>query len=417
MKQYVYAVLSLWMTVAALKAGSAQAQTANVQVGPRPYYLVEQMAPSKLKQRLAACAETRPAPSDFSISHRGAPLQFPEHSLEGYRAAARMGAGILECDVTFTADGELVCRHAQCDLHATTDILQRPELRSKCHVAPQLAADGTLTNPGEVNCSATDLTLTEFEGLCAKMEGANPTASTTTEYVNATPSYRTDLYSSCATLMTHAESIALFSSLGAKFTPELKSVARDREGQPLLSNGGFGASGLDQATYASKLVAEYQAADIAPGNVFLQSFDLNDVLYWVANFPEFAEQAVYLIGRPNMAELPKLRGRGVRILGVPIALLLSVDADGKLVASNYARLARASGLDLIAWTAERSGRMREEVKARGDFYYGALLDAIDGDGAVMEIIHALAVEVGVLGIFSDWPGTVTYYASCMQGDH
>jgi len=87
------------------------------------------------------------------------------------------------------------------------------------------------------------------------------------------------------------------------------------------------------------------------------------------------------------------------------------------VASNYARLARASGLDLIAWTAERSGRMREEVKARGDFYYGALLDAIDGDGAVMEIIHALAVEVGVLGIFSDWPGTVTYYASCMQGDH
>ena len=144
MKQYVYAVLSLWMTVAALKAGSAQAQTANVQVGPRPYYLVEQMAPSKLKQRLAACAETRPAPSDFSIAHRGAPLQFPEHSLEGYRAAARMGAGILECDVTFTADGELVCRHAQCDLHATTDILQRPELRSKCHVAPQLAADLSL---------------------------------------------------------------------------------------------------------------------------------------------------------------------------------------------------------------------------------------------------------------------------------
>jgi glycerophosphoryl diester phosphodiesterase len=37
-----------------------------------------------------------------------------------------MGAGILECDVTFTRDRELVCRHAQCDLHTTTNILDTP---------------------------------------------------------------------------------------------------------------------------------------------------------------------------------------------------------------------------------------------------------------------------------------------------
>jgi glycerophosphoryl diester phosphodiesterase len=34
-----------------------------------------------------------------------------------------MGAGILECDVTFTKDQKLVCRHAQNDLHTTTNIL------------------------------------------------------------------------------------------------------------------------------------------------------------------------------------------------------------------------------------------------------------------------------------------------------
>jgi len=34
-------------------------------------------------------------------------MQFPEHSNVAYRAGARMGAGIVECDVTFTADGEL----------------------------------------------------------------------------------------------------------------------------------------------------------------------------------------------------------------------------------------------------------------------------------------------------------------------
>jgi glycerophosphoryl diester phosphodiesterase len=37
-----------------------------------------------------------------------------------------MGAGILECDVTFTKDKQLVCRHAQNDLHTTTNILVTP---------------------------------------------------------------------------------------------------------------------------------------------------------------------------------------------------------------------------------------------------------------------------------------------------
>jgi glycerophosphoryl diester phosphodiesterase len=50
---------------------------------------------------------------DFSIGHRGASLHFPEHTKEGYVAAADMGAGIIECDVTFTKDQELVCRHSQ----------------------------------------------------------------------------------------------------------------------------------------------------------------------------------------------------------------------------------------------------------------------------------------------------------------
>ena len=70
--------------------------------------------------------------SDFSIGHRGAPLQFPEHTKESYEAAARMGAGILECDVTFTKDRQLVCRHSQCDLHTTTNILAIPALAAKC---------------------------------------------------------------------------------------------------------------------------------------------------------------------------------------------------------------------------------------------------------------------------------------------
>ena len=96
-----------------------------VQLGPRPFYLVDQMDRSRLKRALKSCAE-RPlfSRTDFSIGHRGGgTLQFPEHTKESHEAGARMGAGILECDVTFTSDRAHVCRHDQCDLHTTTNIL------------------------------------------------------------------------------------------------------------------------------------------------------------------------------------------------------------------------------------------------------------------------------------------------------
>ena len=74
-----------------------------------------------LKEALQQCSAGPFFQTDFSIGHRGAALQFPEHTEQSYRAAARAGAGILECDVAVTQDGELVCRHDQCDLHSTTD--------------------------------------------------------------------------------------------------------------------------------------------------------------------------------------------------------------------------------------------------------------------------------------------------------
>ena len=107
-------------------------KSAGAQLGPRPFFLVNDMTDSPLKQRLLACTEgDKYKRTQFSIGHRGAALQFPEHTKESYEAAARMGAGIVECDVTFTKDKELVCRHAQNDLHTTTNILATP-LAAKC---------------------------------------------------------------------------------------------------------------------------------------------------------------------------------------------------------------------------------------------------------------------------------------------
>ena len=36
------------------------------------------------------------------------------------------------------------------------------------------------------------------------------------------------------------------------------------------------------------------------------------------------------------------------------------------------------------------------------------------DHAQNELLDVLAKDVRVLGIFSDWPGTVTYYDNCMS---
>lgn len=35
------------------------------------------------------------------------------------------------------------------------------------------------------------------------------------------------------------------------------------------------------------------------------------------------------------------------------------------------------------------------------------------DGDIITTIHVLAQDVGVLGIFSDWPATTMFYANCL----
>src|SRR6185312_5435961 len=64
----------------------------SVQVGPRPYYLVQGMDPGRLKDKLLSCQDGPFHRTDFSIGHRGAALEFPEHTKEAYQAGARMGA-------------------------------------------------------------------------------------------------------------------------------------------------------------------------------------------------------------------------------------------------------------------------------------------------------------------------------------
>ena len=146
-----------------------ESDLAGAQLGPRPLYLVNSMDKGELKEQLKSCAGGAFEPTNFSIGHRGAPLQFPEHTKESYIAAASMGAGIVECDVTFTKDRELVCRHSQCDLHQTTNILTVPELAKKCTTpftpAKVDITTGEVLEPASAQCCTSDITVAEFLSL------------------------------------------------------------------------------------------------------------------------------------------------------------------------------------------------------------------------------------------------------------
>jgi glycerophosphoryl diester phosphodiesterase len=209
------------------------------------------------------------------------------------------------------------------------------------------------------------------------MDASNPNATTVKEYMGGTANYRTDLYSTCGTLVTHKESIELFKELGVKMTPELKSPS------VLMPYNGY-----TQEDYAQQMIDEYKAAGVSPNKVYPQSFVLEDLEYWINNEPQFAKQAVYLDGRygepgfdhnnpttwiPSMEELV---AEGVNIIAPPMYMLLALDGNGNIVPSVYAKAAKDAGLDIITWTLERSGFLKDG----GGFYYQSVADVINNDG-------------------------------------
>ena len=109
--------------------------------------------------------------------------------------------------------------------------------------------------------------------------------------------------------------------------------------------------------------------------------------------------------KPTMKEL---KAQGVNIIAPSLSLLVTVE-NGRIVPSVYAREAKAAGLKIIAWSLERSGPLQKG----GGYYYKSINQVVNNDGVIYELVDVLAQQVGVEGIFSDWPATVTFYANCM----
>ena len=163
-----------------------------------------------------------------------------------------------------------MCRHSQCDLHSTTNILTAG-LVSKC------GADAD----GNTKCCTSDLTLAEFKTLWARQE------NDVTSGVNGT-------------LITHAKSIELIKSYGLKFTPELKAYTK-------------GDGMMEYDALRAKVLDEYVQAGVSPQDVYVQSFVDADVDYWLAN----NAQGVNIVQLMNDYGGKKPAGTA-GILGVPL---------------------------------------------------------------------------------------------------
>ena len=112
---------------------------------------------------LFACAPPAAAHDDSDgplvIGHRGAPGYLPDHTLEGYALAIRLGADYVEPDLVSTQDGRLIARHEP-NITTTIYVKDHPEFLSRKRTA---IVDGA----PEEGWFASDFTLREIKTLRA----------------------------------------------------------------------------------------------------------------------------------------------------------------------------------------------------------------------------------------------------------
>ncbi len=97
--------------------------------------------------------------SPLVIGHRGAAGYLPDHTLQGYELAIKLGADYIEPDLVATKDGHLIARHEP-NITTTTDVQSHPEFASR---ETTKVVDGV----AETGWFASDFTLAEIKTLRA----------------------------------------------------------------------------------------------------------------------------------------------------------------------------------------------------------------------------------------------------------
>ena len=138
-----------------------------------------------------------------------------------------------------------------------------------------------------------------------------------------------------------------------------------------------------------------------PRRVFPQSFDKDDVLYWVRNEPAFGRQAVYLddaetrADLPGYAELAGYKQAGINIVGA--ADLRAADRPTRATGSCRPPTRTTPGPPASTSSRGRWSARACSPTANNGFYYQTFDRAITREGDMMRVLDVLARRVGISG--------------------
>jgi glycerophosphoryl diester phosphodiesterase len=437
-----------------------------VDFGPRPWYLADRLLDRSTGTESPSLASSDPQRTNKlkelqnklswdscpgshernleSMALGGAAMQFPRNSKVAFVAAARMGAGKLGCEVTFSKDGHLVCREQQCDLHYTTDILLNPDhssLKDKCNI--------TFAAGGGAKCCTTDFDLDELKTLCATMNMATETSATNVgEYLKLSESgWRTTIYQDghCSPVMAHTEFIQLASSLNVAIVSELK----DGEYSTVThTNPEFSLKLGDKNNAAEAFLADLDNFEVK--SLYPQSMDKEHVKSFLNN-PK-GVNAVFRYG-PGLkngydtwsntykAIFDELKALTPPVKYASVAmneLLIANDEYGvSFRMTDPAKYFQENKINIFVWTFDAwkarsatcyaSGAVDErwhwyhgQCLSEGQFYAGECSRGsqckwiVYKDADELLILHALFTDAKVMAVFSEWPATVSHYTSCIK---
>jgi len=298
-------------------------------------------------------AAAAPATSPLIIAHRGASGYRPEHTLEGYRLAIRMGADFIEPDLVSTKDGVLIARHEN-EIGGTTDVADRFPDRRRTKQIDGRSIAGWFTE---------DFTLAEIRTLRAR---------------ERLP-FRSHAYDGQFQIPTFDEVIALAQAEAKRGGSRVGVYPETKH--PTY----FRAAGLP---LEEKLLESLEAHgwNTRDAPVFIQSFE-------TGNLRELRRKTgvrlIQLAGDAKMLDDAGLRDIATYATGIgpEKQLLIPVNPDGTLAApSDIVARAHALGLRVHVWT----------IRKEREFLPGAY------DGHV-EMEFDQFRRLGVDGVFTDFP--------------